>query len=290
MDFVTWFDYIARLRLQKIAIMMGVCVALFWATRFVHKLVNRSLKAALRDSNLEAIRRANTIGSVLGNFARVLVVSFFVIEILQEFSISLASIFVSFSILGTILGLGSQNIVKDIVSGLFLLIENQFGVGDIISVDNKHVGTVESMTLRVTMIRDMEGRAHYVSNGNISEVVVLSKEFARAMVDIEIDINENIDKVISVLNELGIELAASMDSVYEPTDVLGVESIATTSCIIRTLTKTAPGYQWSVARELRRRIIMRFRLEGFARPVTQMLVWQQRRDCSADSVDANSKS
>ena len=280
MDVTNWIDRIVWLRLQRIGLMLVACAALFWAARFVHEVVNRYLKVALEASNPEAMRRAHTLGSVFGNLARTLVVAFFFTEILQEFNISLTSIFVSFSIVGTVLGLGSQNIVKDVMSGLVLLIENQFGVGDIISIDNKHSGVVESMTLRITVLRDIEGRAHYISNGNISEVVVLSKDFARAMIDIEVSQDEDIDKVISVLQELGLELASAMDAVCEPTEVLGVESMTSACCIIRTLTKTAPGQQWAVARELRKRIITRFRLEGFSIPMPQRLVWHRSWDRS----------
>lgn len=272
---VNWFGHIEWLRPRRISFIIALCVALFWATRFVPRIVKRSLKVALGVSNPETMRRAHTLGSVFSNLARLFIVAFFFTAVLQEFSISLASIFVSFSIVGTILGLGSQSIVKDIVSGVVLLIEDQFSVGDIISIDNKHVGTVESMTLRVTLLRDMEGRAHYISNGNISEVVVLSKEFARALVDVEISQDEDIDKVISVLRELGKEIASTMVGVCEPTEVLGVESMTSANCVVRTLTKTEPGQQWAVARELRKRIIVRFRLEGFSRPIPQKLVWHR---------------
>jgi small conductance mechanosensitive channel len=281
-NIATWFDKTDWLKLRRISVMMVTCVALIWATRFIHKVVNRYLKITLEVSNPEAMRRAHTLGSVFGNLTRILVVVLFLIEIIQEFSDqTLNSIFVSFGILGTILGFGLQNIVKDIVNGLVLLIENQFGVGDIISVDSKHVGTVESMTLRVTVLRDMEGRAHYISNGNISEVVVLSKDFSRAMIDIEVSQSEDIDKVISVLGELGVELAANIDAVCEPTEILGVESMTSACCVIRTLTKTLPGQQWAVARELRRRIIARFHIEGFAQPMSQKLIWHRSWDRSA---------
>jgi small conductance mechanosensitive channel len=181
-------------------------------------------------------------------------------------------------IMGAALGFGSQSIIKDVIGGFFLLVENQFGVGDIISVDDKHTGTVERMTLRVTMLRDLEGRAHYIPNGTISGVVVLSKEFAKAMVDVEVSQDEDVVRAMAVLADLGVELAAALDTVREPTEVLGIESMNPHSCVIRTLTKTAPGQQWAVARELRKRIILRFRQEGFSWPVPQRMVWNRSWD------------
>lgn len=271
MTFSSWFNNIGWINLRRIGLMIVTCMALFWGIHILHKIINKITRFIFGGNNLEAIRRINTLAIVLENVARVLAVSFLFTAILQELNIELKAIFVSFGILGTILGLGSQNIVKDVINGVLLLVENQFGVGDVISVGDKHAGVVESMTLRITVIRDMEGRAHYIANSSICDVVVMSKEFARAMVDVEISQNEDISKVISVLQDIGIELASGLDAVYEPTEVLGVENMTSVSCIIRTLTKTKPGQQWFVARELRKRIIIRFQKEGFARP--QQLAW-----------------
>jgi len=274
-SFAAWFEVMGWQKLQKLGLVVVTCVIILWAMRLVGKAVNRSLGAALREGNPEAMRRAKTLGSVLENFARVLVVSFFILETLQEFNVSVGPLIAGVGIVGAALGFGSQSIVKDVIGGFFLLVENQFGVGDIISVGDKHTGVVERMTLRVTMLRDLEGRAHYIPNGSFSEVVVMSKEFAKAMVDVEVSHDEDIERVIEVLRDLGVELAATLEMVLEPTEVLGIESMNPHSCVIRTLTKTAPGQQWAVARELRKRIIVRFRQEGFSWPVPQRVVWNR---------------
>ena len=211
-------------KLQRLFLVVVTCALILWAMRLVGKAVNRSLGAALKEGNPDAMRRAKTLGSVLENFARVAVVSFFIIETLQEFNVSVGPLIAGVGIMGAALGFGSQSIVKDVIGGFFLLVENQFGVGDIISVADKHIGTVERMTLRVTMLRDLEGQAHYIPNGAISEVVVLSKEFAKAMVDVEVSQDEDVVRIMDVLRELGVELAATMDTVREPTEVLGIVS------------------------------------------------------------------
>jgi len=273
--FAAWFDQMGWQKLQRMVLVMLTCVVILWAMRLVGKAVNRSLASTLKEGNPEALRRAKTVGSVLENFARVLVISFFILETLQEFNVSVGPLIAGVGIVGAAVGFGSQSFVKDVIGGFFLLVENQFGVGDIISVDPAHTGMVERMTLRVTMLRDMEGRAHYIPNGSISSVVVLSKEFAKALVDVEVSQDEDVVRVMAVLGELGVELAASMATVVEPTEVLGIESMNPHSCVIRTLTKTAPGQQWAVARELRKRIIVRFRQEGFSWPVPQRVVWNR---------------
>ena len=277
-----WIDQTGWQKLQRLGLVVVTCAIILWAMGLVHKAVNRSLGAALKEGNPEAMRRAKTLGSVLENFARVMVISFFILEMLQEFNVSVGPLIAGVGIVGAALGFGSQSIVKDVIGGFFLLVENQFGVGDIISVDDKHTGTVERMTLRVTMIRDMEGRAHYIPNGSISEVVVLSKEFAKALVDVEVSQDEDIVRIMKVLGELGVELAGQLETVREPTEVLGIESMTPFSCVIRTLTKTAPGQQWAVARELRKRIVLRFHQEGFSRPMPQRLVWNRPWDPEAE--------
>jgi small conductance mechanosensitive channel len=277
-----WFGQMGWQKLQKLALVVLTCAIILWAMGLVHKAVNRSLGVALREGNPDAMRRAKTLGSVLENFARVVVVSFFVLETLQEFNVSVGPLIAGVGIMGAALGFGSQSIVKDVIGGFFLLVENQFGVGDIISLGDKHTGTVERMTLRVTMLRDLEGKAHYIPNGTISEVVVMSKEFAKAMVEVEVSLEEDVVRVMAVLRELGVELAAAMDTVVEPTEVLGIETMNPYSCVVRTLTKTAPGQQWAVARELRKRIIIRFRAEGFEQPMPQRIVWNRPWDTPGD--------
>ena len=271
----SWFDRMGWLKLQRMVLVMITCAIILWAMRLVHRAVNRSLGAALKDGNPETIRRANTLGAVLENFARVVVISFFILETLQEFNVSVGPLIAGMGILGAALGFGSQSIVKDVIGGFFLLVENQFGVGDIISVDAMHSGMVERMTLRVTMLRDLEGRAHYIPNGTISEVVVMSKEFAKAMVEVEVSQDEDVVRVMDVLRELGVAMAAELDTVLEPTEVPGIVSMTPHSCVIRTLTKCAPGQQWAVGREYRLRIAVRFQKEGFSRPMPQRLVWNR---------------
>jgi small conductance mechanosensitive channel len=130
------------------------------------------------------------------------------------------------------------------------------------------------MTLRVTQIRDMEGKAHYLPNGTISQVVVLSKDYARALVDVEINNDQDVDHVMGLLKSLGEELMKDRpDAVLEPTEVRGVETMNATGCTIRTLTKTGPGLQWEIAREYRRRVLLRFKQEGIAMPLPQRVVW-----------------
>jgi len=262
----TWFEHKGLEEIEKLIAVILTCMIILWAVRLVAKAVRRAISREHVLSS-EAERRAKTLGAVLENTARILVVAFFVLMTLQEFGVNISPLVAGAGIAGVALGFGAQSLVKDVIAGFFLLMENQYGVGDIISVDDHHSGTVERMTLRITQIRDAEGQAHYIPNGGINQVIVMSKDYARALVDVEVCSDQDADRVMEVLRELGAELRKDRpEQVLEATDVKGVESFSASGYILRTLTKTSPGKQWDVARELRRRILLRFRLEGIAMP------------------------
>jgi len=260
-------------RLAHLLLVAGACVGILLAV----KLVTRAVRRAVDDGNAEvtsdAERRAETLGAVLTNAARVVVVAFFLLMTLQEFGVNIGPLVAGAGIAGVAVGFGAQSLVKDVISGFFLLMENQFGVGDIINIDDKHTGTVERMTLRITQLRDSEGRAHYVPNGSIVRVVVLSKDFARALVDVEVGYRTDPDLVFEVLRKVGQKLHEEKPELaVEPLEVKGIEALSPNGFVVRTLTKTAPGAQWEVARELRRRILLAFREAGIEIPYAQRVV------------------
>jgi small conductance mechanosensitive channel len=260
-------------KVQKLGLVLITCLALLWGMSLVARAVRRAVGSGGGEVTSEAERRAKTLGSVLTNAARVLAVTFFLLMTLQEFGVNIGPLVAGAGVAGVALGFGAQSLVKDVISGFFLLMENQFGVGDIINVDDNHIGTVERMTLRITQLRDLEGRAHYVPNGSINRVVVLSKDFARALVDVEVDLATDPDRAFEVLKQVGSRLHQDRpDLVLETLEVKGIETLGPNGFIIRTLTKTAPGAQWDVARELRRRILLAFREVGIQIPYSQRVV------------------
>jgi small-conductance mechanosensitive channel len=274
--FLHWMERTGWHKLQNLVLVAILCIVMLLAVRTVAKAVRRAVDDGNDDVTTDAERRAETLGAVLNNTARVVVVALFFVMVLKECGVDVGPLVAGAGIAGVALGFGAQSLVKDVISGFFILMENQFGVGDIVSVDDKHVGTVERMTLRVTQIRDAEGRAHYLPNGSIVRVVVLSKEFAKAMVDVDVAVQEDVDRVMDILRTVGTEICEAMPGiVISPTDVKGIESMDATGCTIRTFTTTAPGSQWEVARELRRRILLRFRQENVSMPLRQQIVWNR---------------
>jgi small conductance mechanosensitive channel len=258
---------------QKLGLVLITCLALLWGVSLVVRAVRRAVDDGNDEITSDAERRAETLGSVLTHTAWVVVVAFFLLMTLQEFGINIGPLVAGAGVAGVALGFGAQSLVKDVISGFFFLMENQFGVGDIISVDDGHVGTVERMTLRITQLRDAEGRAHFIPNGSIARVVVLSKDFARALVDVEVDLATDPDRAFEVLKEVGRKLRQErQNQVLETLEVKGIETLGPNGFVIRTLTKTAPGAQWDVARELRRRILLAFREAGIQIPYAQQVV------------------
>lgn len=269
----SWMAQTGWGKLQRLALVLITCLVLLSAVRLVSRAVRKAVDDGNDDVTTDAERRAETLGSVLNNAARILVAAFFIIMTLKEFGVDIGPLVAGAGIAGVALGFGAQSLVKDVISGFFLLMENQFGVGDIVSVDDKHTGTVERMTLRITQLRDSEGKAHYLPNGSFQRVVVLSKEFSKAVVDVEVGAESDIDRAMAILAEVGQDLAKAWpDKVTEATTVLGIESFSATGCVVRTSTRTAPGSQWEVARELRRRILHRFRLERIVLPLPTRVV------------------
>jgi small conductance mechanosensitive channel len=163
--------------------------------------------------------------------------------------------------------------VRDIISGFFILLENQFAVGDVIDAGGKS-GVVEKMTMRVVVLRDLEGTMHVIPNGQINVVSNKTRGWARAVVDIAIPYTEDVDRILTVVRDEAAQF--STDPVWGlqldgPVEVLGIEELRDNSVVIRTLLKTQPGSQWNVAREFRRRLKNRFDREAIETP------FQQRR-------------
>ena len=286
--FLGWVGRTGWSRLAHLLLVAIACFALLGAVKLVTRAVRRAVDAGNDGVTSEAERRARTLGAVLMNAARVLLVAFFLLMTLQEFGVNIGPLVAGAGVAGVALGFGAQSLVKDVISGFFLLMENQFGVGDIINVDDRHIGTVERMTLRITQLRDPEGRAHFVPNGSIVSAIVLSKNFARALVEVEVDLATDPDRAFEVLREAGRLLHEDRpDQVLETLEVKGIETLGPNGFLIRTLTKTAPGAQWDVARELRRRILLAFREAGIQIPYSQRVVHHRGVPTAGqqDSVD-----
>jgi small conductance mechanosensitive channel len=234
--------------------------------------------AATRDAAAATrrVQRAKTMGDLLKSVITGLLIAIIGTMILSELGVNIAPIIASAGIIGIALGFGAQSLVKDFLSGIFMIFEDQYGVGDVVDVGEAS-GTVEAVTLRVTRVRDLNGTVWYVPNGEIVRVGNMSQNWSRAVVDVNVGYREDLVQVQRVLREVAHDLWEDedfADVIIEEPEVTGVESLTPDSVTLRVLLKTAPMEQWAVARALRQRIKARFDHEGIQAPLPQRVVWQ----------------
>ena len=194
-------------------------------------------------------------------------------SILSNFGVNIASLIAVAGVGSVAIGFGAQSLVQDIITGMFILFEDQFGVGDIITVDNL-TGTVESIGLRSTRIRSVDGDLYILPNGSIKIITNMSKEYNRAVVDIGVAYEENIDKVLNVMKDemKNIYINKKLEGLISEPQVLGVIDLADSAVIIRILADTQIGENWHVEREIRRIMKNRFDKENIEIPYTKRVI------------------
>lgn len=255
-------------RLVEVAVVLAVA---FGAYAVLKAVIGRFLAREIDETDPVVRRlreqRAQTVASLLVNVALIVVVTVTMLMILGLF-FDIGPLLASVGVLGLAISFGAQSLVKDIITGTFMLIEGQFGIGDVVRVGDT-AGMVEKITLRTTILRDLHGIVHIIPNGEITRVSNMTKTWSRAVLDIGVAYKEDVDRVIALLGELGRELHADEEwgpLIVEEPNVLGVEAFADSAVVIRMMAKTLPLKQWDVSRELRRRIKKRFDAEGVEIP------------------------
>ncbi|MET0578811.1 MAG: mechanosensitive ion channel family protein [Ilumatobacteraceae bacterium] len=206
------------------------------------------------DPRLEA--RAASISGVVGGTAGVIIWVIALITVLGEIGVDLGPLIAGAGIAGVALGFGAQNIVKDFLAGLFVLIEDQYGIGDTVDLGEAS-GTVQQISLRTTVLRAQDGTVWHVPNGEVMRVGNKSQIFSVAIVDVTVAYSSDIDKVKAVIQRTATQICESEEwrhDVLEPPDLLGVEAFASIGVTVRTLVKTTPGKQWALQRALRESI------------------------------------
>jgi small conductance mechanosensitive channel len=206
---------------------------------------------------IERARRARTLGRLVHNLVAVFVASIALLMVLHELGVDIVPMLTGAGIVGVALGFGSQYLVRDVIAGFFLILENQVRVGDA-AVINGVAGTVVAVNLRTVVMRDGEGTVHVFQNGAINALANRSKDFAYYVIDVNVLYDQDIDRVLQVLADVGREFGEDerfRPYVLEPLEVLGVDAFLDSKVTIKTRIKTMPLKQWDVGRELRRRIM-----------------------------------
>jgi small-conductance mechanosensitive channel len=204
----------------------------------------------------ERRKRAEAAGRLLRWVSTAVVLAIATLMALRSVGVDVTPLLTGSAVFGVALGFGAQDLVKDIISGFFLIIENQIRVGDVVEVNGK-TGLVEDLRIRTIVVRGIDGTAHTIPNGTIRQVSNRTKEFSYYVIDVRVAYKENVDFVMDTLRELGRELesdARFAPKILEPLEVLGVDDFTESSVLIKSRIRTVPLEQWTVGRELRRRI------------------------------------
>lgn len=245
-----------------------------WLFNMLVSLLARRIQKAVADGDEATLsareKRGQTVAQLLNSVGRVIAIVAALIFTLDVF-INITPLLAGAGIVGLAFSFGAQSLVKDIISGFFILVEGQFAVGDIIEVAGKS-GVVEQMTMRVVQIRDLRGVLHTIPNGQITTVSNQTRGWSRAVLEVGIGYGQNLDRALEVFREEADTLSSDAKWKHRldgAPEVSGVESLGDNAVVIRTLIRTIPGAQWETAREFRRRIKNRLDAEGIEIPFPQ---------------------
>jgi small conductance mechanosensitive channel len=259
-----------------------VIVGVFAVKKFGHiiveKIVRKSVSgdAYMREEDEQA--REDTLIQILSGLVSVVVWVVAFMMILSSLGVNIAPLLAGAGLIGVAVGFGAQYLVRDLITGLFIILENQYRVGDVISLDGTS-GTVERVTLRTTILRDMDGVVHHIPNGEIKITSNKSRDWARVNLVVGVGYGEDIDKVEQVVNEVGQELADDPEwasKIVEAPVFLRVDKLNDSSVDVRILGKTMPNDQWAVTGELRRRLKKAFDKENIEIPYPHRVVYTQK--------------
>jgi small conductance mechanosensitive channel len=239
----------------------------------MHLLIRRS------HDRTSAADRADTLALSFRSAASFLIVIGGGLLLLQEAGVDIGTVLGGAAVLGVAVAFGAQNLMRDYFTGFLILLENQFELGDLVTIAGV-TGTVESVNMRVTVLRDLEGRVHFIPNGEIKAVTNRTYHWGRAVLEIPVGYNENVDRVIETLSEVAAELRADPDwaeRITEDPVMMGVDAFTEYGVVIKFMLQTTPEDMFTVRRELLRRVKNRFDEVGIEISVPHRILLQQKK-------------
>lgn len=261
-----------------ILILIGLYLARRFGGVFIKKTIKKVVVSKNHSSKESEEKRENTLIKIFSGGLGVLLWMLAILMILSELGVAIGPFLAAAGVAGLAFGFGGQYLIKDIISGLFIIMENQYRVNDVVCFDGT-CGLVEDISLRMTTLRDLDGTVHHVPHGEIKKVSNLSKHFSRVNLNIGISYKANLEKVIKVINKVGEELANDKnwkDKIIKKPQFLRVDSFGDSSVIVKILGETKPLQQWDVTGELRKRIKIAFDKEGIEIPFPQRVIYQKK--------------
>jgi len=269
----------------KILMVLAVTAVL---VKLVALVLDHAFVRLGRNQDDEMIKRAETLKAVLRSVINIALITIALMMILGNLGLDIGPILASAGVLGLAVGFGAQQLVRDLINGFFILMDDQIRVGDVVSIAGQG-GLVESVNLRLTKLRDLSGNVHYVRNGEITVVTNMTKEYSRYVFDVGVAYRENVDEVIEVLKQIDAEMRqddAYGKDILEPLEILGLDRFDDSAVIVRVRTKTRPIRQWAVGREFNRRMKKRFDELGIEIPFPHVTLYMgQDKDGSAPAMN-----
>ena len=238
--------------------------------------------------DVESRKRTATLSSVIQWVLRTTIIVVAALMILDKLGVQIGPIIAAAGIVGLAVGFGAQNLVQDVISGFFILLEDQVRVGDVVSLNEKG-GLVERITLRMIVLRDLAGNVHYVRNGQINVITNMTKEYSFYVFDIGVSYREDVDEVVKVVKQVDEELRqdpAFTNDILSPIEILGLDKFDSSAVVIKARTKTKPIQQWRIGREFNRRLKRKFDELGVEIPFPHITLYPGK-DKSGNSPALN---
>lgn len=261
----------------RILLVLGGAYALSRAGRFLIARLPTLLakREATAVERAEEEKRLATITGLLSMLLSTVVMAIAILIVLRELGLDITPILTGAGIVGLAVGFGAQNLVRDVITGFFMILENQVRVGDVAVINGKG-GVVQEMRIRTVVLRSLDGTVHVIPNGTINELSNMTKDFSYAVLDLGVAYKEDTDNVVEVVKAVAAELRQDADhaaNILDDLEVLGVDAFGDSAVVIKVRIKTVPIKQWAVARELRRRIKKAFDAKGIEIPFPHMSLY-----------------
>ena len=248
-------------------VIVGLVLVATWViSRWGHRAVDRVVERRGTDS--ERRQRINTLWIVIRRVSLIALWILGLLMVLSVWDISITPLLAVGTVVGLALGFGAQSLVKDLIAGFFILVENQFAIGDVVAIAGTS-GTVEDIQLRVTVLRDLDGKAHYVPNGSIEVATNYTQDFANAVMDIGVSYDTDVDFAMATILAEAEAMRADEEwqgSILDAPQLLGVNELADSAVVIRVVLRVGPEQRWAVRREFLRRLKNRLDAVGIEIP------------------------
>jgi len=270
-------EFVKNHALNVFLILVVTTILRTFSTVIIRRIIRRALRPDQFKTKRDEKQREDTLISTINAGVRVAIWMLTGLLLLSEFGVDIAPLIAGAGIAGVAIGFGAQSMVKDFLAGLFILMENQYRVDDVIQINRDVSGTVEQVTLRTTVLRDLDGMVHHIPNGVIEIATNMTMDYANVNLDIGVGYDTDIDKLEKIINEVGTELAKDKiwgDRIKQPPIFKRVNDFGDSSIMVKIVGRTEPVQQWAVTGELRRRLKKAFEKNSIEIPFPQMVIHQ----------------